>query len=83
MSTNKYEVRILARYCKGCGLCIDECSLDKLFIPSDPNEKGGRIVEVRDEPDCSGCLKCATICPDGAVEVYELVGAEEADAQEE
>ncbi len=80
MSSKKFKVEILGRYCKGCGLCVDECNLDKLFVQETPNEDGQRIVAVRDEPDCSGCLKCATICPDAAIEVYELV-EQDGDAQ--
>lgn len=79
MSNKKYKVKILARYCKGCGLCVAECGLDKLLMPSHPDEDGRRIVEVRDNPDCSGCLKCATICPDAAIEVYEICDDGESD----
>ena len=82
MSNNEYEVRILERYCKGCGLCVEECPLDKLFVPSAPNEDGRRVIEVRESPDCSGCLKCATICPDAAIEIYEITDEEGTEDQQ-
>ena len=73
MSAKKYEVEVLSRYCKGCGLCIEVCEVRKLCINPRPNRQGIQVAVVASEVDCTGCLKCATICPDAAVEVHRLI----------
>ena len=70
--SGKFEVKILRHYCKGCGLCIEVCSEGKLYIDPHPDKRGIQIVAVREEADCTGCLKCATICGDVAIEIYRL-----------
>ena len=37
-----------------------------------PNKHGIQTAAVREGDDCTGCLQCATICPDAALEVTEL-----------
>jgi 2-oxoglutarate ferredoxin oxidoreductase subunit delta len=34
------------------------------------NRKGYRPVEIIDEARCTGCLSCARMCPDVAIEIY-------------
>jgi len=73
MSDKSFEVVILRRYCKGCGLCVEVCAQGKLSIDPHPNEQGVQAAVVTPELDCTGCLKCATICPDAAIEIYRVV----------
>lgn len=69
MPRKTFEVVVLDHFCKGCGLCVEFCEQAKLYIVQKPNKRGIQIAAVRPEADCTGCLKCATICPDAAVEV--------------
>ncbi|MFP4175855.1 MAG: 4Fe-4S dicluster domain-containing protein [Planctomycetota bacterium] len=72
MSSKQFEVKILKRYCKGCGLCVEVCDQNKIHIADRPNREGRRTATFREDVDCTGCLKCATICPDAAIEIYRL-----------
>jgi 2-oxoglutarate ferredoxin oxidoreductase subunit delta len=72
MARRHYRIVILEQYCKGCGLCIEFCKEGKLYIRQMPNKQGIQTAAVHDAVDCTGCLQCATICPDAAVEVTEV-----------
>ena len=72
MSGKSFEVRVLSQYCKGCGLCVEFCEQGKLYLEQTPNEHGVQAAVVRLEVDCTGCLRCAAICPDAAIEVCML-----------
>ena len=65
------KVRVLAKYCKGCGLCIPVCPKKILYLSSTANKRGLRIAEVHEEIACTGCAFCAAMCPDAAIEVDE------------
>lgn len=72
MSNKRFEVTILTRFCKGCGLCVEWCEQGKLYIEQKPNRRGIQTAAVRPDVDCTGCLQCATICPDAAVEITRI-----------
>jgi len=72
MSDKRFEITVLDHLCKGCGLCVAFCEQGKLYIRAKPNRRGVQTVAVRAEADCTGCLQCATICPDGAVQVTRI-----------
>ena len=65
------KVRVLADYCKGCGLCVDACPKKILYLSEDVDKRGIHVVAVREEIECTGCTNCATMCPDAALEVDE------------
>ena len=65
------KVRVLAKYCKGCGLCIPVCPKKILYLCSTANKRGLRIAEVHEEIACTACTFCAAMCPDAAIEVDE------------
>jgi MinD superfamily P-loop ATPase len=44
--------------CTGCGLCIDACRLNALFLP-----KGGTPLLLG---QCNGCEACFLVCPEDA-----------------
>ena len=78
----KNEVIILTEYCKGCGLCIEVCPEGKLYMLETPNRDGVMTAAVREEADCTACLRCATMCPDAAIEVRQAgVAGEEIAAE--
>ena len=52
-------------FCKGCGLCVDAIELDFKKITS----KGYHPAYLVDEDKCTGCMSCATMCPDVAITV--------------
>lgn len=64
-----YTVKIDARRCKSCELCLAACPKKILVISKRRNELGFRVAECRDESLCTGCLACALICPDTAIEI--------------
>lgn len=63
------EVRILAQYCKGCGLCVKACPKNALQMSRHLDRRGVRVVEVRPDAVCTICGNCAVMCPDAAIEV--------------
>jgi 2-oxoglutarate ferredoxin oxidoreductase subunit delta len=66
------EITVLTEYCKGCGLCVEFCAQGKLYIDPTPDRRGVQTAAVRADVDCTGCLQCATICPDAAIEVRRI-----------
>ena len=78
MSEKRFDVNVLEHFCKGCGLCVEVCSAGKLQLRDKPDRRGIQTVEARPDVDCTGCLQCATMCPDTALEIVcirDVVGA--------
>ncbi len=65
----KGTIKIDAKVCKGCELCIVACPQDALALSANFNEKGYRYVELIHDV-CTGCTNCALVCPEAAIEVY-------------
>jgi 2-oxoglutarate ferredoxin oxidoreductase subunit delta len=57
--------------CKGCALCVSACGRDVLEMSKKLNTKGYYYAEAEDENDCVGCLQCAVVCPDAAIEIIQ------------
>lgn len=66
------KLEILSERCKGCGFCLSVCRKNVLEIGGHANSKGYRYVSVKSPQDCVGCLMCANMCPDAAIEIYKL-----------
>ena len=79
MSDRAFEVVVLERFCKGCALCVEFCEQGKLYIRQEPNKAGIQTAAVRAETDCTGCRKCAIICPDAAIEIFRVEPAAASD----
>lgn len=61
----KFDIDVLNKWCKGCGLCIAICPKKVLEL----NDQV-KCVPVRQD-DCIGCRQCENICPDIALTVKE------------
>ena len=60
--------------CKGCDLCVVACHVDVLALASkDVNDRGYHYALMTQAEKCTGCTACATVCPDGCIEVYRLI----------
>lgn len=63
-------IKIKENYCKGCLLCVPVCHNKSLIIAETINEYGLHPVKFREDAECDGCKKCAIMCPDVAIEIY-------------
>jgi 2-oxoglutarate ferredoxin oxidoreductase subunit delta len=59
--------------CKSCGLCVQVCPTNIIFLADYLNGKGYRPASVINQEKCISCAKCAQICPDSAISVYKPV----------
>ena len=70
--TKNFVVRVEKDLCKACYLCIKFCPKDCLALSQTGlNQEGMAYVECIQYEECTGCLACSIICPDGAIEVFE------------
>ncbi len=67
-----FRIEISPRFCKGCALCVEFCEQDKLYIEQKPNEYGIQAAAVRPDVECTGCMRCAVMCPDAAIEIARV-----------
>ena len=61
------EIKIDFERCKGCGLCIENCSKNVLETSNIPNNKSYFPIQVKYQEKCTGCSNCAIMCPDTAI----------------
>lgn len=57
--------------CNGCGLCVEVCHCQALFLV-------GKVVEVNEKRECRLCTRwctmCEMVCPTGAIQCpFEVV----------
>ena len=64
-------VQINANLCKNCGYCVKFCPKKILKIGHVRNRRGQFYPVMTDEEKCITCAICATMCPEGAIEVTE------------
>jgi len=72
----KGKVVIDRELCKGCYLCIRACPLKVLETDTELNASGVYPVKAVQQEKCIACGNCYEVCPDVAIEVYELEGTE-------
>ena len=63
-------IKIKENYCKGCLLCVPVCHHKSIIIAEIINEQGLHPVKFKEGGVCDGCRKCAIMCPDIAIEIY-------------
>lgn len=57
--------------CRGCGQCVDICSLELWeLVDVEGGKKKARVIEEAKEI-CHCCLACRDICPEDAITVIE------------
>ncbi|MEW9051277.1 MAG: 4Fe-4S binding protein [Neobacillus sp.] len=59
--------------CKSCGLCVQVCPTNAIFLADFLNGSGYRPATVVDQANCISCAKCGQICPDYAISVFRPV----------
>jgi 2-oxoglutarate ferredoxin oxidoreductase subunit delta len=67
------RIKIKQRKMQGCYLCISVCPKHIIAVSEALNCQGyypAKSTDNSDDPECTGCSMCATICPDVAIEVY-------------
>ena len=69
---NSYRVKVDARRCKSCELCVPACPKKIMVITGKKNELGFKIAGCRDEALCTGCLACALVCPETAIDIVKV-----------
>jgi 2-oxoglutarate ferredoxin oxidoreductase subunit delta len=58
--------------CKGCGICVEVCPKEILYLDNDViNTLGYHPIAVGD--GCIACGFCATLCPDVVFSIYKGV----------
>jgi len=67
----KFRLVIDIERCKGCALCVSACGRDVLKMSGKLNAKGYYYVKAGGKDDCAGCLQCAVMCPDAAIEIIQ------------
>jgi 2-oxoglutarate ferredoxin oxidoreductase subunit delta len=63
--------------CKSCGLCVQVCPTNVIFLADYLNGKGYRPAAVVDQERCISCAKCGQICPDTVITVFRPVKKEQ------
>lgn len=69
-----FKVKVDARRCKSCELCVAVCPKKIMEISDRKNEQGFWLAVCVDESVCTGCLACAQVCPDVAIEILKTEG---------
>jgi len=64
-----FKVKVDASRCKSCELCVAVCPKKIMAISEGKNELGFRLAVCTGEGACTGCLACAQVCPDVAIEI--------------
>lgn len=64
-------VRIIFRrdLCKGCGLCAEFCPHKIISRTNEFNALGFLPFEADPDGGCTGCMSCALMCPEVAIEI--------------
>lgn len=69
--------------CKGCGLCVEACPEDILYMSDKVNRQGYVTAQITDHEKCISCGFCALSCPDVAIEVFRPLKKARAKAAED
>ena len=67
--TQSFHIWVGEEVCKSCGLCIANCPKKILRFSKRINKQGLSPMECIDHDSCIGCLSCAEMCPEVAIQV--------------
>jgi len=66
----KGRVEVDDKYCKACGICVQDCPQGVLQLaPERITAKGFHPAELA-KAGCTGCGICTIVCPEAAITVY-------------
>lgn len=70
------RISIDGEQCKGCYLCIKACPRKVIRIGATANSAGTFPASFAEDSEkdtaCIACGSCYLVCPDTAIEVYEV-----------
>ncbi len=65
------KLHVEQKYCKGCGICIENCPTKVLKVSKKMNTRGYFPPESDEMDKCRECGMCMLMCPDFAIVVEE------------
>ena len=77
------KIKINKDRCKGCYLCVANCTNGLIKVSGELNIKGvkpayfsgGKPARLKSKSErsggCTGCTMCALVCPECIIEVYK------------
>ena len=68
----RFKVVFDRERCKGGELCRSFCPTQIIEMDAQVNAKGYCPARITEQEKCIGCQSCATVCPDCAIEIFEL-----------
>jgi len=69
------DIQIDIERCKGCGLCVLQCSRGCLKMSEDTNKGGNTYAMLNGSKEkCTGCGLCCQMCPDIAISIKQGKG---------
>ena len=69
----KIVFQVNEEYCKGCGLRVVVCPKKILELSAErTNSKGYNPMQIINVDECIGCLSCAMMCPDVAIQIEKI-----------
>ncbi|KJR42880.1 4Fe-4S ferredoxin [Candidatus Magnetoovum chiemensis] len=66
----KGKIEIFSERCKSCNFCVITCPQRIISLSNNFNSLGYFPAYVTDMEKCTGCVLCAEICPEIAIEVW-------------
>lgn len=79
----KGRIEVNAELCKGCMYCVENCP-QKIIKIGQKQNIGGHFYAEQADPDkkCNACKICGTMCPEAAIEVFEICNCADCNCEE-